>query len=64
MRLIAEALGLCSQVLGLIGRNTTVVDVYSHPFLEHFDVRDKGWITRQGQSERPKPDPRHAHQVS
>jgi len=38
MRLIAEALGLRCEVLGLVGRNTTLVDVDGHPFLESFDV--------------------------
>ena len=41
MGLIAEALGLCCHVLGLVGWNTTLVDVYSHPLFESFDVRDK-----------------------
>ena len=44
MPLIAEALRLCCEVLGLVGWNTTLVDVDRHPFFERFDVRDKGWI--------------------
>jgi hypothetical protein len=42
MSLISEALGLCCQVLGLVSWNATVVDMDGHPFLESFDVRDKG----------------------
>ena len=42
--LIAEALGLRCQVLGLVGWNATLVDVDRHPFFESFDVRDKGWF--------------------
>ena len=42
MSLIAEALSLCCQVLGLVGWNTILVDVYSHPLFESFDVRDQG----------------------
>ena len=39
--LIAEALGLCCEVLGLVGWNTTLVDVDGHPFPERFVVRDQ-----------------------
>ena len=46
--LIAEALGLCCKVLGLVGWNATLVDVDGHPFLESFDVRDKGWVCDRG----------------
>ena len=48
MGLIAETLSLSCEVLGLVGWNTTLVDVDSHPFLERFDVRDKGWICYRG----------------
>ena len=48
MRLIAEALDLRCEVLGLIGWNATLVDVDGHPFFESFDVRDKGWICYRG----------------
>jgi hypothetical protein len=48
MSLISEALGLRCEVLGLVGWNTTLVDVNSHPFLERFDVRDKGWVCDRG----------------
>jgi len=44
VRLIAEALGLCCKVIGLVGWNATLVDVDGHRFLERFDVRDQGWI--------------------
>ena len=40
MRLIAEALGLCGKVLGLVGWNTTLMDVDGDPFLEGLDVGD------------------------
>jgi hypothetical protein len=40
MSLIAEALGLCGEVLGPVFWNTTLVDVDGYPFLEGFDVRD------------------------
>jgi hypothetical protein len=42
MGLTAKALGLGCNVLGLIGWNATLMDVDGHPFLESFDVRDKG----------------------
>ena len=42
VRLISEALGLYCQVLGLVGWNTTLVDVDGQPLLERFDVRDQG----------------------
>ena len=48
MGLIAEALGLCCQVLGVASWNTTLVDVDRHPFLEGFDVRDEGWVCYRG----------------
>ena len=38
--LIAEALRLCSKVLGLLGWNAPLVDVDGDPFFERFDVRD------------------------
>ena len=44
MGMIAEALGLRCKVLGLVGWNTTLMDVDGHPFIESFDVRDKGWV--------------------
>jgi hypothetical protein len=34
MSLIAEALSLRCEVLGLFGWNTTLVDMDDHPFLE------------------------------
>ena len=42
--LTAEALGLCCKVHGNVGGYATLMDVDSHPFLERFDVRDKGWV--------------------
>ena len=38
--LTAEAKGLRCEVLGLLGRNATLMDVDGHPFLEGLDVRD------------------------
>ena len=38
--LTAEALSLRSEILGLLGWNTTLVDVNRHPFLKGFDVRE------------------------
>ena len=46
--LIAEALGLSGEVLGLLGWNAPLVDMNGHPFLEGFDVRDQGWISYRG----------------
>ena len=46
--LIAEALCLCCKVLGLVGWNTTLVDVDGNPFLERFNIRDKGWVRYRG----------------
>ena len=48
MSLIVETLGLRCQVLGLVSWNTIIVGVDGHPFLERFDVRDKGWICDHG----------------
>ena len=50
MSLISEALGLRCEVLGLVGWNATLVDVDGHPFLESFDVRDKGRICYRGRA--------------
>ena len=41
---ISEALGLRCEVLGLVGWNASFVDVDGHPFLESFNLRDKGWV--------------------
>ena len=48
VRLISEALGLCCEVLALVGWNATLVDMDGHPFLERFNVRDKGWVCYRG----------------
>jgi len=46
--LIAEALGLRCEVLGLLCWNAPLVDMDGHPFLESLDVRDEAWIGSGG----------------
>ena len=48
MRLIAEALGLCCQVLCLIGWNAALMDVDGHSFFKGLDVRDEGRVCYSG----------------
>ena len=48
VRLIAEALGLCCEVHGLVGGYTPIMDDDGHPFLERLDVRDKPSVRYRG----------------
>ena len=48
MTLNAEALCLRCEILGLIGWNTTCVDVDGHAFFESFDVMDEGRVSCGG----------------
>ena len=48
MRLVTQALGLCSKVLGLISGNSTLVDVDGHSFFKGLDARDEGRVCYSG----------------